>query len=426
MKFALTLLCLLLGFAPAVARATETAPPGAPSPLTLAEVFASIRNHHPALVAARAAAEAATARIDQEKAWMDPRVGLSLNRADTALNADTTELARVNEIEVMVSQEVPLSDRPRLRARAGTAEAGVVSAQATRREWLLLNEARTTFTRLATADARLAVYTRLRANLDQTRPLARQAYENGQRPQSELLALDTELAKLDAERANLDGLRYEEAARLNALLLRPAASAIPALELPAPAAPALSLPDAVARALSPDLAVALREADAARAKLAVVQKNRTIDPEFSVTARRMRGSGDVVSSYDTAVSFSIPWANPGRTRAELAEARARISAARAEVEAGEAGIAGMVASAHTRATTTYAQVRRYESELLPLARASADAARRDYEAGREPLVAVLAARRMILETELKLVDFRAEHALASAELCFLSGQDVQP
>jgi outer membrane protein TolC len=428
MKSALTLLCLLLGFAPAVAFAADAAPPDAPATLTLAEVIASIRNHHPALVAARASADAATARIDQEKAWMDPRVGLSLNRADTALKADTNNPGKINEVEVMVSQEVPLSGRPRLRARAASAEAGVASAQATRREWMLLNEARTTFTRLAAADARLAVNTRLRANLDQTRHLARQAYENGLRPQSELLALDTELAKLDAERADLDGLRGEEAARLNALLLRPAATAIPALELPPPAEPVLSLPEAVARAraLSPDLAVALREADAARAKLAVVQKNRAIDPEFSVTARRMRGSGDVVSSYDTSVSFSISWANPGRTRAELAEARARISAARAEVEAGEAGIAGMVASAHTRATTTYAQVRRYESELLPLARASADAARRDYEAGREPLVAVLAARRMILETELKLVDFRAEHALAAAELCFLSGQDVQP
>ena len=33
---------------------------------------------------------------------------------------------------------------------------------------------------------------------------------------------------------------------------------------------------------------------------------------------------------------------------------------------------------------------------------------------------------MTLETELQLTTARAEHALAAAELCFLTSQDVQP
>lgn len=413
-------LALLLGTGSAIA---ETS-----APLTLPEVFAAIRNSHPALASANASTDAARARIDQETSWADPRLGIDLRRADTELNAETTNLGTVNEVEVTLSQEIPLSGRPRLRGLAAKAETSVASAQALRREWMLLNQARLSFTRLAAADEHLAVNTRLHDNLVQTRALTRQAYETGQKPQMELLSLETDLAKLDAERTDLESRRLQESALLNSLMLRPVETVIAPLTLPAPALPALSVSDAVARARvrSPEITVALRETDAAQARLAVVRKNRAIDPEFMLTARRMRGSGDTISSFDTGVSFSLPWANPGRTRAELVEARSRVTAARAEADAGEVEITGMVATAHARATAAYAQVKRYQDELLPLSRASTDAARRDYETGRASLTSVLAAQRMTLETELKLADFRTEQALASAELCFLTSQDVQP
>jgi len=140
----------------------------------------------------------------------------------------------------------------------------------------------------------------------------------------------------------------------------------------------------------------------------------------------MKGSGEGISSYDTGISFSLPWFQSGRTDGERREALARLSAARAEAEASEAEITGMVAAAHSRAASGYAQVKRYENELLPLARASAAAAQRDYETGRAQLPGVLAAEKMLLETELKLTDTRAEQALAGAELCFLTSQDVTP
>jgi outer membrane protein TolC len=60
--------------------AIETAPP-----LTLPEVFAAIRDHHPGLAAARASTESARARVDIEKAWMDPRFGFDVKRDNTRL-----------------------------------------------------------------------------------------------------------------------------------------------------------------------------------------------------------------------------------------------------------------------------------------------------------------------------------------------------
>jgi len=400
----------------------------APAPLTLSDVFAEIRAHHPALAAARANTDAAQARIGQESAWADPRVGIDLKRDDTANNAATTKLNTYNELEVSVSQELPLSGRNQLRAKAASAEAGVANAETRKREWMLLNQARTAFTKLAAADERLSVNRLLHDNLAQTLALARRSYETGLRPQSELLALETDLARIDADRTDLESARTQETAALNALMLRPVETPIPALTLPTPAPPMLSLPDAVARAraMSPDIAIALKQADVAQARLAVVRKNRSIDPEVSVTARQMKGSGEGISSYDTGISFSLPWFQSGRTDGERREALSRLTAARADVETGEAEITNMVAAAHTRATSGYTQVKRYENELVPLARASSAAAQRDYETGRVQLPVVLTAEKMLLETELKLTDTRAEQALASAELCFLTSQDVTP
>ena len=418
--FSIIILTLLSGVGSGFAETAE--------PLTLTEVFAAVRAKHPGLASSRATTDAARARVAQEKAWADPRLGIDLKRGDTPGNAATTKLNTYNELEVSISQELPLSGRNQLRAKAAEAEAGIADAETRRREWMLLNQARTTFTRLAAADERLVVNQRLRENLAQTLALSRQSYETGLRPQAELLALQTRLAQLDADRNDLESMRTQESSALNALMIRPVETPIGNLTLPALVAPSLSLPDAVARAraMSPDIAITLKQVAAAQARLAVARKNRSIDPEVSITARQMKGSGEGISSYDTGISFSLPWFHSGRTDGERREALSRLTAARADVESGEAEITGMVASAHARATSGYTQVKRYETELVPLARASSAAAQRDYETGRAQLPAVLTADKMLLETELKLTDTRAEQALASTELCFLTSEDVTP
>jgi outer membrane protein, heavy metal efflux system len=414
-------LCLFV-LLPVCLVVVATAEPAATTaPLTLPEVFAELRAHHPALAAARAETEAARARIAQEKAWMDPKLTLEHLR-------DTNNPADYSELKVTYSQEIPLSGRNKLAARAAEAESAVVASQSRRREWMLLNEARTSFVRIAAADERLSLNTRLHDLLAQSASLSRQSYETGLVDQMNVLAVETDLARLDSERTELTSMRNQESARLNAMLLRPTQSAIAPLTLPEPAAPSIDVSAAVsrARAASPEIATALLETDAARARLTLANNNRSIDPEIMIAGRRIKGSGDFLSSYDTGISFSLPWLNPGRTDAARTEARRRLEATRSESAATEAEVAGMVAASHARAVAAYEQVLRYRDQLVPLARASVDAARRAYETGRSPLLPVLAAERMALETELKLTDTRAEQALACAELTFLTSQDLTP
>lgn len=409
-------LALALGAGFAFAHAQE------PVPLTLPDLFAEIRARHPALAAGRASTEAARARVSQEKAWMDPRLSIDVMREET------TRLDTYSEVSVRIAQELPLSGRNALRAQAATAEVAVADAQTRRREWLLLNEARLAYFKIAATDERLALNAQLQTLLHQTRDLSRQAYETGLRPQMDLLGVETNLNRLEIEGTELKSLRTQETARLNALRLRPAETLIARLVLPTPAPPSLDLAEAVARArlLSPDLAIALKETSVAEARLALARKNRAIDPEIMFTARQMNGSGEILSSYDTGIAFNLPWLNPSRTRNEVREAQSRVTATRAETEANVADLAGQVSSLHARVAGGYRQILHYENELLPLVRSSAEAARRDYETGRAPLLAVLAAERDTREAEMKLADLRAEHALAHAEFSFLTSQDLAP
>lgn len=384
--------------------------------LTLSDALAAVRARHPALAAARAQAEAARAKIDQEKAWADPRASLEIKREDNL--RPTT----YSEVELSVSQELPLSRRNELRARSAAAEASVADAGIRVKERALLSEARAAYLRIAASDTEITILQRRRELLKQSVALAQQAYEVGQQTQVDLITAQSELTQLDTEETNLASERAENAARLNALMARPADTPIPELTLPAVSPITMSGAEAMqlVRAHHPELLMAARRIAAAEAQVAVARKNRTPDPEVMARARQMNGSGKALTGFDTGVSVSLPWFNDRRNRAQVAEAQSGVAAARAEAETSEVELSGMVASMRQRATLAYQQYERYRDQLLPLARARAEAEQRGYEAGGTPLFAVLAAQNAALEAEHALHQAHAQCALATAEFEFLT------
>ena len=388
--------------------------------LTLAEALQAVREHHPALAAARAQAEAVRTRIDQEKAWMDPRLSLEVKREDT-LRPNT-----YSEVELAVSQELPLSRRNTLRAKGAAAEASMFDAAVLVKLQVVLNQARAAYLRIAAVDTRLQVNTRLRTVLQQSIALAQQGYESGQQMQVDVIETQTELTRLDSDENDLAMQRAEDVARLNGLMQRPTETAIDPLALPEPTPLTLTPAEALERVRGhhPELLMAARRIESAQAQVAVARKNRTPDPEVMLRVKQMNRSGDVISAYDTGVSLSLPWFNDRRNRAQVAEAESGVTAARAEARASEADLAGMVAGMHQRARLAYTQYKRFHDELLPLAQLRAESQRRGYETGTTPLFAALGAERSVLETEASMVKAQADHALATAELDFLTARDL--
>lgn len=410
-RFGAKLLAVLLSATAASAGTVSDRPV-----LTLSDALAEVRARHPALAAARAGVESARARVDGASAWMDPRVSIELIRDNT------TRLNTYSEIEVAVSQEIPLAGRPRLRTEAAEAEAGVAETAVLVRERVLLNQARTAYVKAAGADAQLVALERLRRNLGQRLALVRQAYESGARSQGEVFGLTTELSRLGAEHTELETMRQEARAELDALMLRPDNGATYALELPEPAALGPTAGEARLMALAnhPELVLMARKLAASDARLALARKNRTPDLEVMVRAKQMNGSGDILSAYDTGVSFSVPWFNDRRTRSEVAEARGMVRSAQADAEASAAEMGGMVTAMHRRASATYEQFLRQRDELIPLARVQAGVVNREFETGRALLTDLLAAESGVLEAELTLARLASAHGLAITDFDFFT------
>lgn len=388
-------------------------------PLTLDEALAAVREHHPVLAAARAEAQRARTKIDQERAWMDPKLALEVKHEGTL--RPTT----YSEVELTVSQEVPLSRRNELRARNAAAEASVIDAAIRVKERTVLNEARTAYVRIASVDAQLAVNARLRGLLEQSLALAQQGYESGQQMQVDVIETQTELTRLQTEETELARGRAADVARLNTLMQRPTDVAIEPVGLPVPQPLSLTAADAqqAVREHHPELLMAARRITAAETQLAVARKNRTPDPEFMLRAKQTNSSGDVISAVDTGVAISLPWFQERRNRAQILEAESGITAARADARASEADLAGMVAGMHARASLSYAQYVRYRDELLPLAEQRAESLQRGYVNGTSSLFVALGGQRAVAETEMALVKAQAEYALTVAELDFLTAPD---
>src|SRR5687768_12414632 len=255
--------------------------------LTLAGVIAEVVANNPALKAAHANWRAMEARVRQEGAWADPRVGVDVERMGTTQFADYTDT------EWMVGQEIPLSGKNRRRAKAAGAEAAAASAEADRRKLDLIRDAKTAFYGLINAQAQLDLNDRNAALLRQFAEISRIKYEAGTRTQSDVFMAETEALKNTEARRDLEQRFVEARFRLNVLMNRPPASALGQPVAAAPPVPGYDVEEIETHALlhRPELRVAAQRIAAAKARRDVAKRAWIPDPELRVEARQYNGNG---------------------------------------------------------------------------------------------------------------------------------------
>ncbi|WP_019339577.1 TolC family protein, partial [Stutzerimonas stutzeri] len=164
----------------------------------------------------------------------------------------------------------------------------------------------------------------------------------------------------------------------------------------------------------------VREAEA-KIRQAVAEK--TPDWSWGVDyLRRGREYGDMVN---LSVSFDLPIFTGSRQDPKIAAERARL----AQVEAQRQATLRMHDRELTADLAEYQRltraVDRLEESLLPLAEQKVQLAMADYRAGKGELIAVIDARRQLVETRLRRIDTSRDLALSNARLHFAFG-DTQP
>jgi cobalt-zinc-cadmium efflux system outer membrane protein len=166
---------------------------------------------------------------------------------------------------------------------------------------------------------------------------------------------------------------------------------------------------------------AVRAAEAARSaafqRIAVERTRATPDVSISLGVRRF--GGENAKAVVAGVSIPLPLYNSNAgniatAEAELAAAEARVAGARLSAEADYRAALSQAVAAERRVNAADQAVQAAD-EAYRLARVG-------YDAGRTPLVEVLASRRTLTDAQLRSLDARGARVRAEASLARLTGR----
>jgi outer membrane protein TolC len=427
---------LALAIVPAPLLARTSAPAPAPLPmqagqdalsdtLRLTDAVAAARAANPAVQASRLRAEAEQERVSPAGALPDPVLELGLlNRPLDGFGTD--ERMTMNVIGLKQAFPWPgnqgFSEEGRDHAaRAARFDAAEVEAQVVART-------RAVHARLAYLDRAIAITADTRSMLRDFLEVAESRYATGAGVQQDVLQAQVAVGRTTADLAGMEQERVAAAARLNALMGRPAGEEIPAVDLPAPGAESLPLDSLMVLAQSgrPALAAAEQRALAAEARYRAA--GRASYPDFELrVAYGQRPQYTDMGSIALGVSLPIWGGSKGKPleRAAAAE-QAELDARALELHYDTYARLGELRAADERARTLEEI---YRAQILPQAEAAVESAFAAYQVGSVDYATLLDARLTVNRYAIDRVRLAAERLQATAEIEALtraSGLDAHP
>jgi len=385
--------------------------------LRLAQVIATAREANPMLAAVRLRADAAAERVPQAGAWADPMLSVGLmNRPIAGFDSD----------QPMTMNTVQLTQRfpwPGTLGFAGERARNLAEAdrfEVDEAERSLVARIEGLYYRLAFMDRAIGVMDRTRGLLRDFFQVSRARYSVGQGLQQDVLQAQVAIARMTEDITVMEQDRVAMAARLNALLGRPATVPIGALELPLPgdSLPAVDALMQTAKARRPALLAAAARVRAAEAGYRAAR--RRLYPDVSVTlAYAARPQFDNFVTLMAGVSIPL-WAG------------ARQLPMRREMQAmhamEEARALDLYNETFARLAELRAQAERarnlsalYATAVLPQARAAVEAALSAYRVGRLEYTTLVQNEMTVNRYEIEVVRLAAEFRQARAQIEALLG-----
>jgi cobalt-zinc-cadmium efflux system outer membrane protein len=390
-------------FLTAAALEAQSQPPAAPAaaaPLTLDEALAQALEANPTLTAARLRRAIDLAGIDVARERPNPELRYEQSKETPHQSLTAAQLI---ELGGKRGRRIALAEAV---ARSGEAELARVVAE-TR------SQVRHAYYAMAGVQRRIAVAEELRALADRARSVAAARLEVGDVSRLDLVQAEVALFQAENEATALEGELRASTAELNTLLGRDTGVPV-TVSSEIDGAPE-GAEAALARALASNaaLAVADRQIEEARARLAVARAEQVPDPtvEGAVTHD---APGEFVWGWRYAVAVAVPIFT--RHRGQVRVEEATVAQLQAERTALEQRIRGFVVSAVERALAQRRQYLRYRDEILPKAREAEAMAEESYRAGQTGLPALLQSLQQARELRAKAAQAAADYQAALADL----------
>jgi outer membrane protein, heavy metal efflux system len=394
------------------------------APLTLREVHDLARERNPMLHAARAAVEAAAAREPSAALPPDPQVQLGVMNLE--LPALGTGMPGAMLLSVQVMQMVPAPGKLRLASRVARQGTAMASAAADETWWEVRADASMAFYEIYQADRQLAVMAETLDWLRHLEEVATSMYSVGGGRQSDVLRAGVEVARMRADVARMRAMRAAAAARLNAVLDRPAETPVPAVALPplprdVPSADRLAEWAAEQRPLLERGRIAVE-----RARSQQALAGREIWPDLSVGVQYGQRPGPMGTERmgSLMLGFSVPVYARQRQYRMREEAAAMERMAAAELGAEHARVAARIAGLLAELERDRTLITIYRTEVLPQAEANVSSALSAYRVGRVDFMTLLDAQTTQNGFRQELYALLADYGRLVAELEAAVGREL--
>lgn len=383
----------------------------------LAEAVALARTANPMLQAARLNAEAAAQRVRSAGALPDLRLDLGLMNRMIVDPGSTMEPMTMNQVQV--SQMLPWPGKLGSARERADRLANAASLDARDRERMLVAKVGTAYYQAAYLDRAIVIMARSRDLLRDILSVAQTMYGVGEALQQDVLQAQVAVARMTEDITAMGAERVGTAARLNALLGRPARDSVGELELSlsiGPTPPVDSLV-ALAERNRPALGAAAARIQAAEAALRGAR--REIYPDLMV-GLQYGGRPQYADMASLMIGFSVPlWAGsrqlPMRREMVAMEAMSRAEALDLANETF-ATLTELAAMAErSRALSDL-----YASAILPQARAAVESALAAYRVGRVNFMSVVENQMTVNRYETERVRLIAAYHTALAEIAALT------
>jgi outer membrane protein TolC len=363
-------------------------------------------------------------RAVAEGQLMDPK--LRFGAVNLPVDSFSLDAEDMTMLEVGVSQEFPAGRTRELARKRMEQSAVAAEAVAADRRLVVQREVRRAWTELAyVARARKLVEGQAEW-VDQMRASARARYASGEGKQLDVLQAGLDVAMLREQLLDLDRDEAMRRAQLGRWIGDDQARLANATALPARASlePLATLEERLLRHPAQQdferrIAAAETATDLAR------QRNRPswmLDVSYGFRDGEMMGGESRPDMLSAMVSFDLPLFRANRQDREVAAARAETRALHEMHDDHQREMLAMLTEAWSVADRTATLERFYETDLLPLAEQSVQAALLAFGANRSMIDDVIAARRASLEASLKHLRLVADRAQAQYDIDYLVGE----
>lgn len=395
-----------------------------PPPLTLQDLYRVVDSASPVVRMATAAGLAASARVPGASRLPDPRIELQLmNRNLPGLGL--SDPLGMNQIQV--SQMFPVAGQLGLSGQAARAAADALRARRGEAAWEQRAQVAMAFYDLYQAEERLGVGRETLGLLEDLAASLLPMYAVGEARQADVLRAQLEIGRMTAELEEMAAMRRAMAARLNALLDRPAGMPLgrPVLAAYPETLPGLDSLVRLAEAGRPMIQAG--RFSVTEAELLARRARKEIWPDLEIAVaygQRPMPEGGTDRMVSVMVGASIPiWAGSRQLRMRD-EAGAMRQMAEADLATMKAATRGRIAERLSDLERSRTLARLYRDAVLPQAGATVASARSAYQVGEVDFMTLLDAIMTVNTYREEVLRLAAAEGQALADLEMLIGRPL--